>query len=412
MGLARHAIETFVTRGLTAAMGVAITILVARSLGPEGRGVFSAAMAMAAIGVQAGNLGLPSSNIYYASSNKRLIRTLIGNSLMIGFIGSGLLCLIAAGCFLLWPELAPLQGSILWISLLWVPIGIGLLLMQNLLLGMHHVRSFNMVELLKQAGTLIAICAAWVLGFNTPIEFFTASLLILFTAFIITTGYVIETDGNRPNVSFIVIREHARYGMKAYLATFFAFLVLRIDLLMIQYIQGEESTGLYSVAVALADVLYLAPIALGTVLFPRLSAMQDRNQQWQLVIRAVGWMTLILSLLSGLLMLGSEWLLDLLFGEAYLPALPAILILIPSVALLGINTIFMNYFAALGMPMFTVISPGLATAINIPANYYLIPNFGIEGAAWASLGSYCFMLLLSLGYVWLLKKKRLEAENE
>ena len=406
MGLARNALETFITRGFVAVMSVLITVLVARTLGPDGRGIFATAMAVAAIGVQLGNVGLSSSNIYYASTNHALIRHLVGNSLLIGVAGSALFCFLVWIIFEFWPDLAPLQGRILWVALIWVPVGIGLLLMQNLLLGMQQVRVFNVVEMLKQGGTLVAIAISLLLGFGTPFGLFSVSLLILFVIFVATTGYVMRADGNRPMVSLALAKEHARYGIKAYFATFFAFLVLRIDLLMVQYISGEESTGFYSVAVAITDVLYLAPVALGTVLFPRLSAMQDEEQRWQIVLRAMRWMVLIMSITSFLLMLGSGWVLELLFGEAYLPAMPALLVLLPAVALLGVNTIFMNYFASLGMPMITVISPAVAATVNIPANYFLIPVIGIVGAAWASLISYALMLLMSLGYIRYLRKNR------
>ena len=103
------------------------------------------------------------------------------------------------------------------------------------------------------------------------------------------------------------------------------------------------------------------------------------------------------------MMLAAKVVLSFLFGDAYMPAAPAVMVLLPAVALLGVNSVFMNYFASIGMPIFTVISPGIAVVVNISANYFMIPALGIVGAAWASLASYGFMLLMSLGYVWMLR---------
>ncbi|RMG49092.1 MAG: flippase [Acidobacteria bacterium] len=403
MGLARNAVEVFVTKGLVAVFGLLITVLVARTLGPVGRGAFSAAMAVAAIGVQIGNFGLASSNIYYASSRRDLIKYLVGNSLFIGVGVSAVVGFLAWGTFQYRPDLAPLRGWMLALSLMWVPVGIGMLLMQNLLLGMQQVRMFNLIELLKQVGTLLAIVVAWLIHLDSPEGYFAASLLVLMAMFVWSTVYIVSEDGSRPMVSFSLFRMQARYAAKAYLATIFSYLVLRIDLLMIQYIQGDAQTGLYSVAVAIADVLYLLPVAVGTVLFPRLSALKDESARWVLTARAMRWTALIMAVSALVLMVSVKILLELLFGEAYLPAAPAAMILLPAVALLGVNTLLMNYFASLGMPMFTMVSPGVATAINVPANYFLIPNLGIVGAAWASLASYGIMLLMSLGFVWMLR---------
>jgi len=403
MGLVRNAAETFATRGLVAVLGMLVTVFIARTLGPEGRGAFSAAMAFAAIGVQVGNFGLASSNVYYTSSRQGLIKAIVGNSLFIGVAVSAVVCLMAWRFFQYRPELSPVHGWMLALSLMWVPVGIGMLLMQNLLLGMQQVRMFNLIELMKQGGTLLAVVVAWLIHLDSPEGYFSVSLLVLVVMFVWNTAHVVLEDENWPVVSFPLLREQARYAIKAYMASLFAYLVLRIDLLMIQYLQGEVQTGLYSVAVAIADVLYLVPVAVGTVLFPRLSALKDEGARWALTAKAVRWTALITAVSALILMFSTEIVLDLLFGEAYLPAAPAAMILLPAVALLGVNTLLMNYFASLGMPIFTVVSPGVATAINVPANYFLIPALGIVGAAWASLASYGFMLLMSLGYVWMLR---------
>ncbi len=403
MGLARNTVETFVAKGLVAFFGMLMTVLVARILGPAGRGVFSAAMAFAAIGVQIGNCGLPASNIYFASSKRALIKFLAGNSMFVALAVNTALCFLAWGFFQYRPDLAPLHGEMLSLALAWVPVGVGMLLMQNLLLGMQQVRMFNLVELFRQGGTLLAVLMAWFIGLNSPEAYFFVAFLVMLAIFVWNTAYVVRQDGSRPAISFPLLRKQARYAVKAYFATLFAYLVLKIDILMIQYLQGEVQTGLYSVAVAIGDVLYLVPVAAGTVLFPRLSSLEDGEARWNLTVRVVRWIGLVMAALAMMLMFGAEMALKFLFGEAYLPAAPAVLILLPAVVLMGINTIFMNYFASLGMPVFTVISPGMATAINVPANYFLIPVLGIAGAAWASLICYGLMLLMSLGYVWMLR---------
>lgn len=403
MGLARNAAETLVTKGFTAVFGMLITVLVARTLGPEGRGAFSAAMAVAAIGVQIGNFGLASSNVYYASSRRGLINALVGNSLFVVVAVSAVICLVVWGVIQYQSDFVLLHGWMLGLTLMWVPVGIGMLLMQNLLLGMQQVRMFNLVELLKQGGTLLVLVVVWLIRLDSPEAYFSVSLLVLAVMFIWSTVHIVSEDGNLPVVSFALFREQVGYAGKAYFATLFMYLVLKIDLLMIQYLKGEAQTGLYSVAVAIADTLYLLPVAVGTVLFPRLSALRDEEARWRLTLLVVRWIALIMAWFGVGLMLAAKVVLSFLFGDAYMPAAPAVMVLLPAVALLGVNSVFMNYFASIGMPIFTVISPGIAVVVNISANYFMIPALGIVGAAWASLASYGFMLLMSLGYVWMLR---------
>lgn len=406
MRLARSAFETLVARAVVTGIGMVITVIVARTLGPEGRGQFSAAMAFAAIGVQLGNLGLSSSNTYYASKHPAYLGTLLGNSLILSIAGGAVLAGGLCGIFFNWPGLAPVQGVVLFFALLWIPAGLGVLLTQNLVLGMQRVRAFNLIEIVKQGATLAAIGVVFVLGASGAESYLGASLLVMTIVLIGTARFVQASEFGKPNVSFGLAKSHAKYGLRAYFATLASYLVLRVDILMMQYMQGAEQTGFYSIAVTISDAIFLLPVAIGTVLFPRLSAMKDPLQKWRLAAKAVLATSMVMVIASIVLMSLVGWLVTLLFGEAYAPAKSAAIILIPAVGLLGVNTIFMNYFASLGMPIVTVISPLVATVVNIPANYVLIPRLGIDGAAWASLLSYSLMLCMSLVYAKYLQTQR------
>ena len=62
-------------------VGFVTSVIIARTLGPEGRGMFAMAVTLGAIGVQFTNLGLHGSNTYYASRDTQLLSPLLGNSL-------------------------------------------------------------------------------------------------------------------------------------------------------------------------------------------------------------------------------------------------------------------------------------------------------------------------------------------
>src|SRR5881397_471759 len=62
-----------------------------------------------------------------------------------------------------------------------------------------------------------------------------------------------------------------RYAFRAYLATLTAFLVIRIDILMVNGLLGARDAGLYSVAVALGDGLYIIPAVIAVNLFARVA---------------------------------------------------------------------------------------------------------------------------------------------
>src|SRR2546425_2016835 len=109
-GFLRNVIETYATRILLMGVALITTIVVARLLGPEGRGLFAVAAAVGALGVQFGNLGLHTSNVYYAARSPETLPLLVGNTLLVG-LGLGTLFACAAGAiFLSVPSLISLRG--------------------------------------------------------------------------------------------------------------------------------------------------------------------------------------------------------------------------------------------------------------------------------------------------------------
>jgi O-antigen/teichoic acid export membrane protein len=113
-----------------------------------------------------------------------------------------------------------------------------------------------------------------------------------------------------------------------------------------------------------------------------------------------------LSILAGLL---ADPLIHLLFGSAFAPAVEAFIWLLPAIFFLSMNTVLMNFFASLGMPLITLYSTVFATAVNVLGNRWLIPELGIAGASIASMMAYGLMLLISIYYV-IYKKPYQEAE--
>jgi O-antigen/teichoic acid export membrane protein len=201
-------------------------------------------------------------------------------------------------------------------------------------------------------------------------------------------------------VEWGLVRPTLRYAVRAYFAALAGFIVLRSDILMVKYIVGSDAVGHYSIAVSVVDMMQLFPVVVGSLLFPRLSAMRDRTEQWNLAKRVALLIALTIGVSAILLGALANILIVLLFGRDFLPSVPPLLWLLPGIFMLSVNTIFMNYFAARGMPLVTtVISPTLAAVLNIILNLYLIPLLGITGAALSSTVCYGMMLLFSIVYI-------------
>jgi O-antigen/teichoic acid export membrane protein len=390
---------TFANRMLLLGIGFVASVLVARILGPEGRGAYAVAVSIGGVGVQLCNLGLHASNTYTVARQPALLSTLVMNSIIIGIGLGGVAAAVMGVVFVFWPSFAPIHGALLWLSLGWIPCGLCYLLMQNLLLGIDEIRAYNKVELGGKILSITMITAVILSGFVTPEAVFITGLLTLSSSLAWTLVILKKHAIQIAKPSFRLFLESLGYSLRGYVAALFAFVALRLDLLLIQYLLGTEEAGYYSVAVALTDALYVLPVTVGTILFPTLSGMSDDLQRWRFSKKVAVIVGLVMTSIAVAASLGSRPLINTLYGPAFAPATAAFVWLLPGIVLLSVSSLLMNYLASIGMPPVVMYSSGIAAIANVVLNLKLIPSLGIQGASISMTVSAGIMLTIVLLYV-------------
>jgi O-antigen/teichoic acid export membrane protein len=400
----RKILETVATRMSLMGIGLVTSVIVARILGPEGRGIYAVASTTGALVVQFGNMGLHASNSYYVAKDRALLSPLLSNTFFASLgIGFGL-ALIAQILFLIQPGLAPIQGPILTLSLAWVPFGLLYLLLQNLLIGTQKIRAYNTIEVGNRIISVLLV-GALILANRVTVESVYISGFVALMICILWTFWQFKVSLSAlPFFSSRLFLDNIRYGIKAYFSAIFAFLVLRIDMLMIQYILGPTQAGYYSVAVSLADLIYMLPAIVGIILFPRLVALPDDGERWKVTRKVTTYLGIILSLSVCLAIPLAKPVIGLLYGKSFLPAVPAFIILGIGTIFYGMNNILSYCLAAMAFPWFAVHIWVVMAGLNILLNLFLIKRLGIEGAALSSL--LCYFLLLAAQYIYLRKRGR------
>jgi O-antigen/teichoic acid export membrane protein len=388
--------ETFVTRIFLIGIGLATSVIIARVLGPEGRGLYAVAATIAAMGVQFGNLGLHASNTYYVARDKKLLPALVGNTIILSLAIGGFIAVLIWMIFSLCPQLAPVDGLLLVLSLGWIPVGLVYLLLQNLLLGIQEVHIFNKIEVVtKTVG--VSLIGLLIFLQNTTVEaIFSTSLATLFIGSIWALRRLRSHLTNPLQVSMTLLKEHIGYGLKAYLAAFFSFLVLRVDLLMIKYILGAEQTGYYSIAVNMAELVYILPMVVATILFPKLSALTDIKEQWYFAKKAAAANAVGMLLVLAIAGFSVRPVVRVLYGDPFLPSVAPFLWLLPGIFFLGIETVAVQFLNSIGFPKAIVVAWSITCVLNIGLNMLAIPTFGIVGASIVSSISYLFVLVFVL----------------
>ncbi|MBV9083681.1 MAG: flippase [Acidobacteriaceae bacterium] len=397
--------QTYATQVIKIAIGIVTSILMARALGPEGRGLFAVAGAIGALGVQFSCMGLQTSNIYFVARDRKSLPYLIGNSFAVSLGFGGALVAILSVLFGFFPKLISINGVTLGLALLSIPLGLAYNLIANLLLGLQEVRRFNLIELVYRGAPAVLLIPLMLMHIATPATVLGSCIAAVVVGAL--WGYkCLQTHlSERPHVSWQAFRQNLGYGLRAYWTTLFSFLVLRADLLLVQKILGAEQAGYYSLASTIADMVMLLPVAIGTILFPVLSAQFDDGKKLDMIKKSSGAAAAAMLPVLALAALLSRPLIKLAFGSAFLPAAPAFVLLTPGIFFLSIHCIAVQFLNSIGYPKIVVVIWAASLGINVATNCWAIPHFGIAGASVVSSGSYFLATALVLSVIYRYDRK-------
>jgi len=383
---------TFSSRLLIFALGIAASIILARLLGPTGKGIYTLIILIPGVLVKFGTLGIEASNVYFTGNKKYEIKDITSNSLIAGISLGFILILLFWGML----HLGSFQNFInsnkinpfyLWIVVLTVPLSLVSGFLNNIILGKEEIVKYNQVNILSSTLQLIAI-VFFLLVLRQGI--FGATLSYVFTVGVVTL-FVISLVKKITEIHFSVnpklLKESITYGGKAYFGNAAQFLNYRLDMFLVAFFLTPATVGYYSIAVAIAEGLWMLPGVIATVLFPRISSLQDSEAN--MLTPKVSRHAFFLIFISSLVLIPlAKPLIRLLFGSAFLPSVTPLLILLPGIIALGGAKTISADLAGRGKPEIGTLAAFISLAINIPLNLLLIPRWGISGAAFASTVAY------------------------
>jgi O-antigen/teichoic acid export membrane protein len=199
-----------------------------------------------------------------------------------------------------------------------------------------------------------------------------------------------------------------KYSFPLVLASLLGVMMDRIDLLMIGFMLTDKDTGIYQISVQVANIIPMILIVFNTVFAPKISRMYHENNIKQLKklyinsTRILG----VVSLLVSLLLIVTSQNVLLLFGDEILGGQEALILrVIGHLINVAVGSVWFM-LAMTGSPRLQLYGNLIAFLINIFLNFMLIPRYGINGAAFASMLSMIFINVL--GYYLVCKKFNLK----
>jgi O-antigen/teichoic acid export membrane protein len=366
----------------------AAVLILARALGPTGRGTIAFITVIALVAARVAGMGIGEATAFLVARRPEARGALLANAIMF-MLGSALLVGAAAcGALIVLgddrpagvgaPELAIIAGATLASAL--GDAG------YVFLLGSDRIRTI----------ALITASASWVYPLLLVALWSTVGLTVLRAALVWMAAESIRalaylrqaTRGlalSRLDPGLLV--EAVRFGSRAWVGSLARFLNFRTDQVLMGFLASEAALGVYAVAVNASEVLLYLPAATATALLPA-AARADaglRTEQALRAFRSAAVVTAVAALAAALL---GPVLLPAVFGAPFEASVRPFLWLLPGALGFAAIAVFSYALVAGSSPGLSSVGPLVSLVVGIALDLMLIPRFGASGAAAAASAAF------------------------
>lgn len=398
--VAHSILSKVVILGLQAGTG----ILTARTLQPAGRGELAAMILWPLFMASVTTLGVPSSLIYYLRHRPEEKERLVANGFLMATM-LGILAAVVAAIALPW-WLHQYSASIIRASewfLVTVPICSVTLAGRATLEASDDFSTSNAVQTLTPFATLMGLLAFWAAHRLTPYTAAFAYIAASIPTFWFMYKRVRRLGLTRWSLDPAIVKLMLSYGVRSYGVDLLGTLALQVDQVLVVSLLSPSAMGSYVVVLSLSRMLNLFQNSVVMVLFPK-AAGRSAEEAVALTGRSVRISGLITAAAGIFVCLTGPTLLRLLYGKEYVGAVGALRILVIEVVLSGATFVLAQAFMALGRPGIVTILQAIGLSLSIPMMLWLIPHYGIYGAAVSLLTSTIVRLLfICIGFRVFLK---------
>ena len=391
-----------------------MVVILARSLGPEEFGIYSYALSIMTVLAIPAQVGLPQLLIRETSRlnavlNWSLLKGLWKTATIIVILLS---TLIAVATFIFMVYVDVKYKDVILLSVLVSPfIALGNL-RGAALQGLNHVLMGQIPESIIRPFLIVLLSA--MLWFVLPGEVNAQNAMLVYGLSAVLTfiyGGVLLNRLKPKELKFNGINYRVKFWLSSAaplaLVASTQLIISQTDIIMLTNYASAEETGTYKVISSLCTLVIFAFMSIQTVVSPRIAKlyMEGNKLELQKLLTLAARINSILGLFIVLLLIFfGDWLLISLFGESFSNGYSALIVLALGRlvnASLGLSVPLLNMS---GNERLTLQVMFFAAFLNLTLNYFLIPEFGIDGAVY---GTVITMVTWNV-WLWLLVKMKMK----
>lgn len=374
-------------------------IVIARALGPDGKGIVAAAIVWPQVVAWVLLLGLNSASSVRVSESSAKLEQSLGNailySLTVGLVGmiGGLLLLPGALA-----HLGPDAASAARITVLAIPLVMIGEIVAGINLGLGRTRRYNASRVITGMAILAASVGLVAAGIATPVSLTAAGCLSA------VVGLAIGAAGlpwRRISIALRSLRSDIAYGLRVFVTGLVGLVNVRLDLLVMSTFLGAREIGHYSIATSAMLPIALVSTTAATLILPSIAKARgaragESETDITLIRRTALHYSLVMVAIAALLAVVLPIALPLVFGRDFEPAVALAWILLPGFVAQGYATIVNAGMVGMRTAWVGNVSQGAGVLITASLLPFLLPAYGATGAAIVSSLAYTVSAAVAL----------------
>lgn len=363
-------------------------LLIARALGPTGRGTVAFITVTSMLVAWIARLGVGEATVVFAARTPAARPTLLANILLFaavaGSAGAALVCAVLVLVPGLRPaglgqtELAVLALSV--VAAAFADAG------YKFVLACSRFRLHALVTTSTSWTYAAVIATIWAaFGLTAARAALAWAAVHALRALLLFSASALDLGMRMPGLS--LLRASLRFGVRAWIGSVADDLNFRVDQIIVALIASEAALGIYAVSVNAFEVLLYLPGAAATALLPVIAGSPQalRAKRTLHVFRSAAIVTAASLVAAALL---GPVLLPMAFGPAFDASVVPFLLLLPGALGALLLAVFTNALVASAAPGLSSFGPIVSLVVGLALDFTLIPGWGASGAAAAASSAF------------------------
>ena len=369
--------------GVQLSLTLMTSVILARTLGPEGRGVLAAVTIWAPIIAGIACLSLNDSTLYHLArsqgkeASNRLIGSALSLQILVGLAAAAILAPIVP--FLMGPDRAPYAGLAVLFTAAFIPMTMIGMHQKAVAQGSFQFSTFNALRLVLPALYFVILCGFVLLD---RVDWRIVVIVQVATLGLSLIPALFMSWPQKPGWSLPEIRSLVKTGLHFQAANLILYAAAEADKILVVSLMGDADVGLYIGAFAIASMgVGIVVQTLAVRLMADVSGAAEDSRPL-LARRYTQAALLLLAVVNLGLAAVVPFIIPLLLGSAFQPSVLVAEILLLALFLKGVRSIIDQVMRAMHVVRAGMASEAVALAVLVCVAPFAVAASGLHGLAW------------------------------